>query len=108
MADAVGIDVPDIPAEDQFYFQGFEARNTYQNQRWLRLASLYPERIDYVVYFRNGEFFDVAFEEPYYPLHKTTWIQDGVTLSGKREDWKAVVHLHSGDIIERTAAVEPS
>ncbi len=42
MADAVGIDVPDIPAEDQFYFQGFEARNTYQNQRWLRLASLYP------------------------------------------------------------------
>jgi hypothetical protein len=108
MADIIGIDVPDISAEDQFYFQGFEARNTDQNQRWFRLASLYPERIDYVEYFRNGEFFDVAFEEPYYPLHKTTWIQDGVTLSGKQEAWKAVAHLHSGDVIERTAMVEPS
>ena len=39
-----------------------EERNTYRNQRWFRLASLYPERIDYVEYFRNGEFFDVAFE----------------------------------------------
>lgn len=108
MADALGLDVPDMPADDQFYFQGFEPANTDQGQRWFRLASLYPERIDYVEYYRNGEFFDVAFEEPYYPLHQTTWIQDGIPMSGQEETWLARAYLHSGEVIERTATVEPS
>ncbi len=74
MADAIGLEVPDIPSDEQFYFQGFEKAYTYQGQRWIRLASLYPERIDYVEFFRNGELFDITFEEPYYSLHQTTWI----------------------------------
>lgn len=107
MADAIGIDVPDSPAEDQFYFQGFEPNYTYQDQRWIRLASLYPERIDYVEFYRNGEFFDIAFEEPYYPLHETTWIQRGITLSGEHESWVARIYLHSGEVIERTGEIKP-
>lgn len=107
MAHVLGIDVPEIPTDEQFYFQGFEPAYVYKNQRWLRLASLYPERIDYVEFFRNGEFFDVAFEEPYYPLHRTTWIQDGIDLLGGREEWTAVAHLHSGDMDERTGVIEP-
>jgi len=107
MADAIGLNPPEIREEEQFYFQGFEAHNTWQGKRWLRLASLHPERIDYVEYIRNGALFDVAFEEPYYPLHRTTWIQDGVVLSGKREEWLARIHLHSGEVTERTAVIEP-
>lgn len=107
MADAIGIEVPDIPTDEQFYLQGLEPPNTYQNQRWIRLASLYPERIDTVEFYRNGELFDVAFEEPYYPLHETTWIQKGVTVAGQREEWLARAYLHSGDVIERTAEIEP-
>lgn len=107
MADAIGIEVPPIPADEQFYLQGLEVTNTYQNQRWIRLASLYPERIDTVEFYRNGEFFAIAFEEPYYPLHETTWIQKGVTVTGQREEWLARAHLHSGDVIERIAEIEP-
>ena len=66
MAEGIGLKVPDIPLVDQFYLQGFEENNTTQNKRWIRLASLYPERIDYVEFFRNGQRFDIAFEEPYY------------------------------------------
>lgn len=107
MADSIGIEVPAIPEEEQFYFQGFEASNTDQNKRWIRLASLYPERIDYVEYYRNGALFDMAFEEPYYPLHQTTWIQDGVTHSDQQEEWLALIYLHSGEVIERTTVIEP-
>lgn len=106
MADMIGLDVPEIPLTDQFYFQGFEKDITYQGKRWIRLASLYPERIDYVEFFRNGSLFDRAFEEPYYSLHRRNWIQDGVECQGSREDWKAVVHLHTGEIIEKTAVIE--
>ncbi|MEM7129767.1 MAG: hypothetical protein AAF702_25770 [Chloroflexota bacterium] len=107
MANAIGIEVSEISAEDQFYFQGFEEANTYQGQRWIRLASLYPERIDYVEFYRDGEFFDVAYEEPYYPLHKTTWIQGGITVSSQQESWKAIIYLHSGEVLERVVVVEP-
>ena len=105
MADVIGLDLPEIPLEDQFYFQGFERDYTYASKRWIRLASLYPERIDYVEFFRNGKLFDIAFEEPYYALHQTTWIQGGVDSGDKPEDWKAVVYLHSGDVVEKTGAM---
>jgi hypothetical protein len=89
----------------KIYFQGFEKTFTDQNKRWIRLASLYPERIDYVEFYRNGVIFDIAYEEPYYTLHKTTWIQDGVELTGSDEEWRVEVHLHSGEIIEKFASV---
>jgi len=105
MADVIGLDVPDIPVEDQFHFQGFEKEYVYEGKRWIRLASLYPERIDFVEFYRNDTLFDLAFEEPYYPLHRTTWIQDGIELTGKREEWRAVVHLHSGEVVEKAKVI---
>ena len=100
MADGLGIEAPEIPFEAQFYLQGFEEANTYQNKRWIRLASLYPEKIDYVEFYRNGRFYDIAYEEPYYINHRQTWIQQGVEMTDT-ERWRAVIHLHSGDILER-------
>ena len=80
--------------------QGFEENYTYENKRWIRLASLYPEKIDCVEFYRNGEFFDIAYEEPYYVNHKETWIQEGVEMTNI-EKWRAVIHLHSGEVLER-------
>ncbi|WP_321299802.1 hypothetical protein [uncultured Sphaerochaeta sp.] len=108
MADLLGIPVPEIPYEEQFYFQGFEKDLVYENQRWLRLASLFPEKIDTVKYYRNGQFFDIAFEEPYYPLHVQTWIQKGIQLTGADEEWRAEILLHSGKVIERKAYIRNS
>ena len=100
MADGLGIKVPEISFEAQFYLQGFEENYTYENKRWIRLASLYPEKIDCVEFYRNGEFFDIAYEEPYYVNHKETWIQEGVEMTNI-EKWRAVIHLHSGEVLER-------
>jgi hypothetical protein len=99
MAESIGLKVQDIPLEYQFYLQGFETSCTYHNKRWIRLASLYPERIDYVEFFRDGELFDLAFEEPYYTLHRTTWIQEGVPDIEPYQKWRAVIHLHSGEVL---------
>jgi hypothetical protein len=106
MADLVGLKKSDIPDSDQFYLQGFERQNTYLNKRWIRLASLYPERIDYVDFYRNGILFDTAFEEPFYILHRTTWIQDGIIIADQNEKWQAVIHLHNGEIVEKTAFLQ--
>ena len=77
----------------------------YENKRWIRLASLYPERIDFVKFYRNSELIDIAYEEPYYIFSETTWIQQGIELTGKNENWVAEITLHSGDVIKRTAII---
>jgi len=33
--------------------------------------------------------------------------QDGIRLSGQKESWRALIHLHSGDTIERMAVIDP-
>ncbi|TFH05749.1 MAG: hypothetical protein E4H09_01490 [Spirochaetales bacterium] len=106
MADLLVIKVPALPPEEQFYFQGFEQELSYQGKRWIRLAALYPERIDSVKFYRNGEFVDMAFEEPFYIFHHDTWSQGGVAVTGAREEWTAAITMHSGETIERHAVVE--
>ena len=44
----------DLPFEDQFYLQGLEKDMAYEGKRFIRLASLYPEQIDYVEFYRDG------------------------------------------------------
>lgn len=46
----------ELPLEEQFYLQGLEKDMTYENKRWIRLASLYPEKIDYVEFFVTESF----------------------------------------------------
>ncbi|MDF1514059.1 MAG: cellulase family glycosylhydrolase [Anaerolineae bacterium] len=105
MANLVGIDIPEIPVDQLFYLQGLEPNTSTQGKRWIRLASLYPEHIDMVEFYRNGELFDIAFEEPFYTLHRQTWIQEGIEICNKKENWHAVAYLHSGKVVEKTAVV---
>ena len=46
--------------EEQYYFQGFEKNIAAGNRRWLRVASEFPETIDKVCFYRNGELMDIA------------------------------------------------
>jgi hypothetical protein len=108
MAHAIGLSVPEIPYPEQFRLMGFEPDFTYMNKRWIRLASLYPEKIDFVDFYRNGALFDTAYEQPFYVLHRTTWFQDGVEVTYTDDEWTAVIHLHSGEIIERTGHTQPT
>ncbi len=99
IARGVGITLEELPIEERYYFQGFEESICNGDQRWLRVASEYPETINKVCFYRNGELMDIAYDEPFFVKYKTTWIQDSVTvLPG--DEWIAEVHLTSGEVLE--------
>jgi hypothetical protein len=105
MAEGIGIDVPELPLEDQYYLQGFEPDMTYEDQRWIRLASLYPETINYVDFYRNGELLYTAYDEPFSLYFQGNWMQGSCRMQADEREWKAVIHLRSGDVIEKIAQI---
>lgn len=105
MAQGIGIEVPDIALEDEYYFQGFEPHMIVDGKRWIRIAALYPEKIDYIEYYRNDELIDVAYCEPFYPLYKTTWIQDPVHITADDRVFNARIVQTDGKAIEKTVTL---
>ncbi len=100
MAEGIGIDTD--PIDDQYYLQGLEPDWEYRGQRWLRLASLYPETISYVDFYRNGKFYDTAYDEPFSLHFQTNWRQGGIDVRDDDREWKAVIHCGDGHVIEKT------
>jgi hypothetical protein len=105
MAEGIGIDVSELPQEEQYYLQGLEPEMTYEGKRWLRLASLYPETINYVDFYRNGELVYTAYDEPFSLYFQTNWRQGPWEIKPDDKAWKAVVHLRDGKTIEKTVHV---
>lgn len=101
MAEGIGIDVDDIAKEDQYYLQGLEPNWSYEGQRWLRLASLYPETISYVDFYRDGKLFYTSYDECFSINFQTNWRQGPVDVSDGDGEWKAIVHLADGTVIEK-------
>jgi hypothetical protein len=101
MAQGIGIEVEPLVAEDQFYLQGLEPDLEYGGQRWIRLASLYPESINAVDFYRNGSLYYTAYDEPFSVHFETNWRQGGVAVQPDDRQWKAVVHLGNGEVVER-------
>lgn len=107
LAKEIGIEVPSIPQDEQYYFQGFEPHATYDGKRWLRLASLYPETIDYVDFFDGNHLLYTSYSEPFLLYHQRPWVPAGVEV-GDSSAFRAEVHLRDGTVIERLApAREP-
>lgn len=110
LAEAVGIDAPlsaasPIPAEEQYDLQGLEPHMEYNGQRWIRLASLYPETIDSVDFYCNDERVYTAYDEPFSVYFQSNWRQSGWTVRPEDREWKAVVRLRDGGVLTRTAMV---
>lgn len=104
MADGIGIAVDPIPAEEQYYLQGLEPQMTDIGQRWLRVASLYPESINYVDFYRNGALYDTAWDESFSVHFQSNWRQGGApAVPG--DEWRAEIHLRDGRVIERAGVV---
>ena len=90
--------MPALPEEDHYYLQGLEPNLSYNGQRWIRLASLRPEAISFVDFYRNGELFYTSYDESFPINFNSNWRYGGVD-----DEWKAVIHLGNGDVLERTA-----
>lgn len=105
MADGLGIAQDPIPADDQFYLQGLEADWEYNGERWIRLAALYPEKINYVEFYLNDVLVYTSYDEPFTVNFVDTWCQLGWKVKPTDKEWKAVIHLHNGEIVEKTVAL---
>lgn len=105
MANGIGIGMPELPFEEQFHLHGLESDMEWDGMRWLRLASLYPETVDHVEYYRNGSLYYTAWDEPFSTHYRSNWAQGPVRVRPEDREWKAVVHLRNGDTIEKTARV---
>ena len=71
---------------------------TDHGKRWLRVASLYPETINSVDFYKNDRLIYTAYDEPYSLFFKSNWLQDGLLV--KEEDrFTAVVHLRDGGLL---------
>jgi hypothetical protein len=100
MARAVGIDQPEPPESEQFLLQGAGPAEYLSGRRWIRLASLYPESIDHVDFFRDGVFADTCYDEPFSLGFRGNWNQDAVAC-GPDEEWTSRIYLRDGRILER-------
>ncbi len=100
MAAGIGIEIPELSEGNRFYLQGLEPHMTYAGERWIRLASLYPESIDFVDFYKDETLVSTAYDEPFAVGFVTNWRQQGVP-AGDEDQWRAVIHLAGGDVIER-------
>ncbi|WP_039791465.1 hypothetical protein, partial [Paenibacillus riograndensis] len=100
MAKTIGITLPEIPFEEQYYLQGLEKEITVDGKRWIRLASVYPETIDYVEFYRNDELEHLGYDEPFFINFVFNWYQSPVLEQPGDKEWKAVIHLKSGEVLE--------
>jgi hypothetical protein len=101
MAKGLGISVDPIAQEDQYHLQGLEPNYSYGGERWIRMASLYPETINYVDFYRDGKLVYTAYDESFMINFQTNWRQGGVDVSQGDGEWKALVHLVDGKVIEK-------
>ena len=87
--------------ENEFYLQGFEKDSTIDGRRYVRLASLYPEKIDFVEFFEDGRLLDLTFSEPFPLYGLTTWQQKPYLPGPGAGSFTARIHLHTGRTVEK-------
>jgi len=105
MADGIGIQLDPLPEDEQYYLQGLEPDKIQDGKRWIRLAALYPEKIDTVEYFRNGKPMGIAYEEPFYPDYVETWIQKPIFMRADDREFMARIRQFDGKVIEKIKRV---
>ncbi len=99
MARGLGIDLEELPIEDQFYLQGLEPYTKWQDKRWIRLAAEYPEKVNYVDFYRNNELVYRSYDEPFFMFRETTWIQKPWNVKKDDKVWRAEVVLYDGTMV---------
>lgn len=108
LAENLGIDKEPFPFNEQFYIQGLEHNMVYEGKRWIRLASMYPEKIDYVEFYRDELLVGTAYDEPFM-LNSvgSTWYQKPFPeIICSNEVWTAKIYLTNGAKIEITQRLE--
>lgn len=103
MAKLVGLDPSPLPFDEQFVFQGLRPDETWEGKCWPRLASLYPERIDYVDFYLDGIQLGRCYDEPFTLGFAANWMQLAAEYSTGQ--WTAKAVLRDGTVVSRSVKV---
>ena len=105
MADMLGIAQPEIAPQEQYYFQGFEPQMHHHGIRFPRVACLYPEKVNYVRFYQNGELIYTCYDESFTCGFCSNWKQDGF-LTRDGDVWEAEIVLRDGKTLRLTQKVK--
>ncbi len=103
MADILGLEPKPIAEEDQLMLVGLEDDDIYDGKCWPRVASLYPEKVNYVDFYRNGAHLGRCYDDPFSLYFVANWLQ--APCKTPKGEWRAIITLNSGDRVERTKTV---
>lgn len=106
MADTLGIAPIEIEPQNQYYLQGLAKNEDWEGKRWIRLASVYPEKIHQVRFYRDGELVHRAYDDPFTINFLFNWIQAPIEGIQPGEKWKAVIELTDGTEITKETVAE--
>lgn len=99
MAEHIGI--KGFEPERLFYLQGFEKEMYIKpSKRYIRLASAYPEKIDYVEFYEDDILLDISYDEPFFLYSLTTWEQRPYVVKENAKVFCVIIYLHDGSTIE--------
>ena len=94
IARAVGIPVKPLSEEEAFGF----------DMHVVRVACEYPEYVERVEYFLNGERIDIVYDEPFFLYAHSNWLAGTQKLT-PGDTYKANVYLKDGKVVERIKTV---
>lgn len=97
LAEKLGYDCDEIDEEDKIYLQGFEKNMTVDSRRWIRVASLYPELIDRVEYYVDGELKYTAYDKGFLMNFIWTWRQ-GPLMDDEWNTFTAKIYKIDGKV----------
>ena len=105
---AVGLKKQEAPVQNQYYLQGLKKNAGTDGKRWIRLAALYPERIDRVDFFREGELAGRAYDDPFVMNSVgSNWYQRPYPEKIEPgEKWTAVITQTDGTVVKVNAIAE--
>ena len=77
-----------------------------ENKRWIRVASLYPERGQlHQVLPATASCWISPMTNLFYPKYETTWIQRPVHIKAKDETFTARIVQTDGEVVEKQVNV---
>ena len=85
--------------ENRYLLQGLEKDSDIEGRRYVRLASLLPEKIDRVEFYEDGTLLDTAFDEPFLLYGVNTWMQKPYVPRPGAGVFRAVVYPRKGEAV---------
>ncbi|MEM6391960.1 MAG: hypothetical protein AAF797_04245 [Planctomycetota bacterium] len=118
MKQALGYPVEALAEEDAFVLYGLGehewadagaggyAGGDRLVKRWPGLACVWPEKVDRVVFERDGEVVEVSYDDPFAVGWQNNWYHAGWVAEPGEHRWKATAYMLDGTEVVREAVAE--